>query len=98
MQAFSTPGVSSKPPSTVVSASDSGTDTVKADHPSNDSIGAGGASSSSPRSTLAGGAVFGGEPMPIGDTQFLAPRVSCSIWAARCNTGLHIRLTPKGLV
>ena len=78
MQASSTSGASSTPSSTVVSPSDSGTEAVKAHHPSNDSIGAGAASSSSPRSTLAGGTVFAGEPMPISDTQFLAPRVCCS--------------------
>ena len=79
MQASSTSGTSSKTPSAVVSPSDTGTDTAKADYSSNEgsSLGAGAASSSSPRTTLAGGAVFAGEPMPISDTQFLAPRV-CS--------------------
>ena len=78
MQASSTSGASSKTPSTVVSPSDSGTEAANAHHPSNDGIGAGAASSSSPRSTLAGGTVFAGEPMRISDTQFLAPRVCCS--------------------
>ncbi len=96
MQASSSLGLSSNTPSMVVSPSDSdtieadpaangdshpGTNPVKADHSTNDSIriGAGATSSSFPRSTLAGGAVFAGEPMPINDTQILSPRVSCKV-------------------
>ena len=79
MQASSTSGVSSNVPATVVSPSDSGTEAAKAHHPSNEGVGADATSSSSPRSTLAAGAVFAGEPMPISDTQFLAPRVCCNL-------------------
>jgi hypothetical protein len=86
MQASSTSGVSPSDSGTEADSaangdSHPGPDTVKADHSCNEGsgLGAGAASSSSPRSTLNSGAVFGGEPMPISDTQFLAPRVCCAL-------------------
>lgn len=84
MQASSSAGVSPSAPGTEADSAGNrdtqpGTDTVKADHSTNEGNGLeAGATSSSPRSTLAGGAVLAGEPMPISNTQISAPRVCCS--------------------
>ncbi|KAL0021754.1 hypothetical protein WJX79_003949 [Trebouxia sp. C0005] len=89
MQASSSAGVSPSAPGTEADSAGNrdtqpGTDTVKADHSTNEGNGLeAGATSSSPRSTLAGGAVLAGEPMPISNTQISAPRLASLMWDER---------------